>query len=1153
MTKRATRKLAVLIGMATLASCGGGSSTTADSIGSGMKIVSCSLGCATTLPGPVSCSQNQVFVNQELAIEFTQPVDPSSLNSLSFRVVSETGSSPQGEYVVDPQNPRRAIYRPKVTFGSDGLPIFGFDPNLSYTVSIPAPGGSTANFFFVESVTGAKNSKPLECTLLPTLGVADVVPGPPVVTIFVEEIVDGAIASVTNILETQPGVSTSSRLRFEFDDVMNPATLVNTVTQQSAFIDVRVDIDGILTDNTDQLPIPGSFSIDIDDALGKNSTTVLFTPASTFPTAGVDDGGPPRQIVVVLPPAITDLGGNSLANAGEYSFTTTTQPEAIQEAFDLAFDAGVTGEQDFQDANLDGQSSGMLIQADYVFPEATGGGIAGPFQGRLLRGLGGGNGRLGDLVVEPGEEVVLSTGPIPTFFGKGLTTGPVEVGGVITAYNVSTQITDDYPIDPFPDVNGFEWYEDGDPTTGPGQSVVEVTDGVFEFASVVVKAGARLTFVGETPPRVFVRGTLDVDGLVRAEGSSARTDVNSIGEYDENPGSGPKPGPDTNGNGVADGLGSVGAAGGPGGGDGGSGGSRSDVPAFIGLGPSGGGVANAAPGGSFPWGEPGFASAPADLTLDGTAGEGRNGESPSGGNDFGAGPAGGRFPVPFPGQTTGQLEDFGGLVTNSFCQSVQFGPGGAGGSFSAPGESPTYVVPPGLAPLGGVVIPDLPVGSSDLLVAAGLELDPSRGGALIGGAGGGGGGTGSAYAKTSGLPFNCSNGNPAIAGGQLQFLEFVDALAGGGGGGGGAIQIQAGNLIEVNGAISTRGGAGGGLTGVDVPTRGAAAPGGGGSGGSILLQAYQLDLADFPGIVDVSGGDGGFTQPIGSNGGKGGPGVVRLENGFSLASKPEPFSLFATSAMLPENEVTKVAPSLSLTNPSGVGGPFFIDDVLALEGFEPNTTGPGARFGVQTCWLVPQNEAFAVEFQGDSVVDGQVVLGWDLKLELGSAVAGTPLGSATGAVVSFRSDEESPLSPFTGGLSLEQAAGNSIATSPIAVRFQGARAVEPIDDPCQLFLSGPASPLLQGSLTPWLSSPAEVSEYWKLLTTLNPAVDQNGTPAEQQADLDAQIDPADQIQVGLASQRQANIIRAQVVFNENNPIAQALFAVVQLELTALTD
>lgn len=185
--------------------------------------------------------------------------------------------------------------------------------------------------------------------------------------------------------------------------------------------------------------------------------------------------------------------------------------------------------------------------------------------GTAFRGLGGGTGQLGDLFVAPGQEVILSTGPTPTRFGPELQTGPVDQNGdpvapdspAIAAYHVRTLVIDpgSYPAD---------WATNGIEGDGPGPSVIEVTDGVFPFARLDVAAGGTLTLLGDDSARVLARGDARIDGLVRVDGGAAAPNHHALGEFDQIQSGSPVPGPDLNGNGVADGFGGFGARGGPG-------------------------------------------------------------------------------------------------------------------------------------------------------------------------------------------------------------------------------------------------------------------------------------------------------------------------------------------------------------------------------------------------------------------------------------------------------------------------------------------------------------------------------------------------------------------------------------------------------------
>ena len=122
-----------------LAACSVGGENEAGVFGGQMHVVSCSLGCTSGQGGQqVFCSVINVFQNQEIAVFFAEPVDLFSVNTSSFRVVNvANGTSPTGQFLLDPTNARRLIWRPSLTFDQLGNPQFGLLPNTSYQVTIP--------------------------------------------------------------------------------------------------------------------------------------------------------------------------------------------------------------------------------------------------------------------------------------------------------------------------------------------------------------------------------------------------------------------------------------------------------------------------------------------------------------------------------------------------------------------------------------------------------------------------------------------------------------------------------------------------------------------------------------------------------------------------------------------------------------------------------------------------------------------------------------------------------------------------------------------------------------------------------------------------------------------------------------------------------
>ena len=583
--------------------------------------------------------------------------------------------------------------------------------------------------------------------------------------------------ALTPIPGSNPIVPLDAEFLFEFSEAMSPGSLVDGLGGSPTLV-VSADVDGSLLTTDDLLPVPGTFSYELS---GFEQARVRFSPAGGLPAAPVLGA---IAVVLEVLPGNTDLVGNPLGAAGPVTVFPETAPQTPFAS--LPFGTGET----FQSLDaIDTARSGAEL--DLVAGVAS-------------FGRGGGSGALGDLVVAAGEVVALSTDPSPG--------ASFEPGSLIDDYVVAG--------------------------VAAGTKQIVVTDGVFEFASLVVEPGGVLELTGEQAARLFVRGEARIEGTLRVDGEDAGLHVSSVG------------------------FGDVGGPGGPAAGDGGDGGDRPDL-----------GATELAVGGTFL----GFDHAPgAVIDVDGSAGEGRGG-APVG--TQGSPQGGVHWPVVLPGPTIADLGDF---VPNSACESAQVGAPGGGGSYATLGgdgfwasPNPTIGIPPA---------PPTAFGGASVLSAEQTDLDP-EGDALVGGAGGGGGGLGIARTRSNGFPLaDCALPSPGST--QLELLVYRDHSGAAGGGGGGALQVQAGATVAIDGLVSARGGDGGSPdTSATLPER-YAAPGGGGSGGAVLLQAPELALGPLA-VLDLRGGVGGFNGVAGggSRGGDGGAGIARLESdaGFGPA------------------------------------------------------------------------------------------------------------------------------------------------------------------------------------------------------------------------------------------------------------------------------
>jgi hypothetical protein len=934
-----------------------------------MSIVSCSLSCSESAISPgaaFNCNITEVYVNQDIRVQFSSEVDILSVTNNTFQVTSQGtsgqpgGMTPPGEFSIDPNDPTVLVYRPMITFDSSGNPIFGLTDGTSYILDIPGTILDTLGPY-VKGKNGANNSSRLQCSLNATLGVFDTNPGSPLVTPTVTQVFpgeDGVIGTEDDVfLAGLPAanavdVASTSPITLLFNDVMNPGVLVNPVTQTSDFIEVYVVAEGGDPSNpSDQSPVDGIFLLVLDqDAL---RTTVTFVPAGTGYPSG-DSGS--RRVFVHFSPLIADLGGNFLINGEDISFVPQT----------VIFEP-------------------IVVLEDFMSPQRedqlrTGNTWDG---GMLLSGPGGGSGRLGDLTVSSGEVVELST-----------------------------------DSEDFSGVGSLEIFNPTNVIDRPEPFVVE--GGLFEFARLRVDPGGTLRFTGSNPVRLYVRGEASIQGQIDLSGSSGLIHT------------GTEP----------NGLGGIGGQGGPGGGSGGSGGLRPDGTDFVSV----QGVPNPGAG-------PHFVTGPDYSLLNGEHGLGLLFPDTSvgpGGERRAGGEGGLAWPQPTASNPSLNMPrsvgDVFGLELEYLYNCIVATPG-------APGGGGGYALS-GLTGMGNIIDGSISTtepppgfgGDSETLMLGDPErsLDPDQG-YLRGGSGGGGGGSHVQLTKVNGIPLDPATHCSVDISGDATSVEFYRSHSGaGGGGGGGGIQITSGRRTVLTGVLSIHGGDGGSFdsSGLlqDPPALGQA--GGAGAGGAVLLQSRQLQLQAIPSRIDVRGGIGGV-GPFDSIGGAGGPGLVRLE-----AETVPDF----------EGEKAKIVPTPGeLEDLYDSDGELLFQEVLSTGVWTPIAEGPSGFSGAQSCWIQPEGNFFRLQFKEDDPAEGD--LGWDIKLRFADQ---EDLQSFRGANDIMEGD-------------LESFMGNDFGSGAVIVRFQGARAVGSLLDPCSVPETGVSSPMVGGSLTDWVSHPAELN------------------------------------------------------------------------------
>ena len=1067
-----------------LAACGnegsGGGS------GKRMYIETCSLGCNNGAGGQlVTCGFVNTYQNQEVAVLFSEAVSLASVSKLSFQVFNVgTGSIPAGSYLVDPTNARRLIFRPKLSFDSLGQPQFGFAPGASYRIKLPGSIQDPAPY--VLSSGGRANESRLECTIVTDQGIIDPVPGAPTVEMFVD-VVDPITSVITHGVpaDNAMNVSTTSPVTFVFDDLMNVGTIVVPATGIAPFIQVLVDPDGDLSDPTDQVPVGGTYGFVVDQV--NLRTVATFTPTAGFPSAG--SGPQPRRIVVRVPSGVRDLAGNGVSNAGSISFVPQATP----------FPAATIppgGEQFMNTANEQQERSG----ADW----------GGSQPGRLLPGIGGGSGRMGELIVRAGQSVTLTTSPTSatgqiTFSGNPAHNSTVTINGVVftilnnatvgnpvqvkrrqyTSYTLTELVrklsasTDPLVTEASYSISGSNTLVITHNSVGPnttftlaagasstgnpsgptlsGGTLGEIYSGADTLTNFDFQANP-----GGTPGPIlvddgtfeFARIEVQNNGTLRLRGvnparvlSRGEITIQGLAVVDVS-------GTDRGSHDSDAPWGQAGASGGPFAGDGGQGGDRKD---YTGI-----DIANLHPNGSP---EPGYNNQgvfsrgvenPGAVVM-GRPGDGVPvilGHTPNG--LAGGGPGGVHFPANFPTSSIA----LGELGTNASptCSSEQVaGPGGGGayatagltgvGAATNPTTAQTPPAPNFPAPTAGG-----DAGETDLEPpGASLNvrsLNPDFG-FLRGGSGGGGGGNHPQQSTASDIFGACT---PTLVGANIG--NWRDHSGAGGGGGGGAIQLAAGALMQLDGILNASGGDGGNRL-TSGPINGqAASPGGGGSGGAVLAQANDLQISVSPNRINITGGLGGVGI-TNSTGGAGGTGLVRAEgrNTLTLAGVAGSINPYFPGA---PNQSDPTDPQAAI-------------NWLSTGTWQRSTVSPASYSGSESCWMRPPGNFFQIQFDDD--MPGAP--GWDMDVFLFQGPGQPHLQ------VSYRD------SMVFGGMSPQQHWGELLGSdlgpgemgAPIVVRFQGVKSITTPTDFCNIDPEDPNGPIQVGSLTPWVRHPRELNAF----------------------------------------------------------------------------
>jgi len=255
----------------------------------------CNLGCSDT-----GCERTDIAQNEVIVLQFSQPVDPLSVNSSTIRFRSSSGDQPVGEFFV---NGNQVEFVPTLAI-SGGETFFGFAAGLAYTLTIPGGDGPTV----VRSTSGKPFAKTLSCTLRSSRGIVDLDALPPRATLV--------SPSAGQAQQAPRGID----IVVEFSEFVDPTPFLGSRGPVEFNVrrtrETADPTDGLAREcdgQSELVPLAGTSEVAFDPA--RRVSVVTFRPATPLP-ANV-------CVQVTVTSAVTDLAGRS-AVAQQFSFETET-------------------------------------------------------------------------------------------------------------------------------------------------------------------------------------------------------------------------------------------------------------------------------------------------------------------------------------------------------------------------------------------------------------------------------------------------------------------------------------------------------------------------------------------------------------------------------------------------------------------------------------------------------------------------------------------------------------------------------------------------------------------------------------------------------------------------------------------------------------
>lgn len=237
---------------------------------------SCSLGCDST-----GCLRTDIAQNELLILQFSDAVDPATVNSSTIRLRTASGQEPVGEFFV---NGNQVEYVPTL-LTSGGATFFGFRSGEVYTLTIP--GGAEAEIG-LRGTGGQQFASTYTCTLAVTQGIQDL---------------NGVAPAAILVAPTAQQLGAAPRdtvIRLEWNEMID-ATPFSHGTPVEFFVRRTLVENGVRVCDfaSDAQPLPGSPRLDFDPARGISVLTLR--PVNGLPRAAC--------VEIHVTGVVTDLSG----------------------------------------------------------------------------------------------------------------------------------------------------------------------------------------------------------------------------------------------------------------------------------------------------------------------------------------------------------------------------------------------------------------------------------------------------------------------------------------------------------------------------------------------------------------------------------------------------------------------------------------------------------------------------------------------------------------------------------------------------------------------------------------------------------------------------------------------------------------------------